>query len=145
MSQSPSPSLSLTLPPLFPNSLSQQFCSLSSFTPTFIHNFSITICPSLQSCLCLFIPTLHFSLLSLLPQGQPDGHQGAVVSSMEDCRSGAKWSLNGSQTHTSFIDALAWRQLASVRSVCVCVCVEESGADCYVDYTEQPDTFLKAS
>lgn len=80
---------------------------------------------------------LHFSFtLSLLPQGQPDGHQGAVVSSMEDCRSEAKWPLNGSQTHTGFIDALARRQLASTVCVCVCVCQGESGADCHVDYTE---------
>lgn len=68
----------------------------------------------------LFFSPLHFSLpLCLLPQGHPDGHQGAVVSSMEDCRSEAKWPLNGSQTHTGFIDALAWRQLST--TLCVCV------------------------
>lgn len=106
-------SLSFTISP-------SQFVPLSSVLPLPVHPRSP-----------LFTP---HSPLSLPPQGQPDGHQGAVVSSMEDCRSGAKWPLNGSQTHTGFIDALARRQLAS--ALCVCVCQGESAADCYVDYTE---------
>lgn len=48
------------------------------------------------------------AVLRLLSAGSAgDGQRGAVAGGVEDCRSGAKWPLNGSQTRTGFIDALA--------------------------------------
>lgn len=93
---------------------------------------SLSLLSSTVSPLCLFNPVSCSSVLisrlflhlSVPPRGHADGHQGAVVSCMEDCRSGAKWPLNGSQTHAGFIDALVWCQLAHI-AMCVRECVSE--------------------
>lgn len=124
--------------------LSSLLYNLFSLTPPLSFTISPSQFVSLLSVASTYSLPLHRSLnLSLLTQGQPDGHRGAVVSSMEDCRSGAKWPLNGSQTHTGFIDALAWRQQASTLCVCVCVCQGGSGADCMLIIQNSPTPLWK--
>lgn len=83
------------------------------------HNNPHGLAVSLRSCLFLFTHSPQRCRTSFPGGSAGDGHRVAVAGSVEDCRSGAKWPLNGSQARTGFIDALARRQQASPLSVWV--------------------------
>lgn len=111
----------------------------------FIYHNPCGLAVSLRSCLFLFIPSRRGAASPF--RGVSRRQSGdAVAGGVEDCRSGAKRPLNGSQTPTGYIDALARRQPASLLSVCTCVRVSGLSSVIAMLITgNSPRTCLKAS